>query len=95
MIKVEWVKAELISHGSFEDVKRAWETSRPADTDVDMTGQKPCAVLLYTSSGDRRMQYSYVSLTTAHGNDRVSVTSLLSAATDAIVASHRCDLSRI
>ena len=36
MVKVEWVKAELISHGSFEDVKRAWETSRPADTDVDM-----------------------------------------------------------
>jgi hypothetical protein len=36
MIKVQWVKAELINHGSMESIQRAWETSRPADLDVDM-----------------------------------------------------------
>ena len=36
MIKVQWVKAELITHGSMESIQRAWETSRPADLDVDM-----------------------------------------------------------
>jgi hypothetical protein len=36
MLRSEWVKANLVSCGDLHDVKRAWETSRPADTDGDM-----------------------------------------------------------
>ena len=69
-------------------------TSVP-DTLVHMTGQRPMAVLLYTSRGDRRVQYSYGSLTTSHGRGRESVISPFSAATDVIVASQRWLRSRI
>lgn len=36
MIRREWVKARAISLGSLENIKTAWETSRPADTNPEM-----------------------------------------------------------
>jgi len=36
MVKVEWIRADLIAHGPMESIKQAWETSRPADISPDM-----------------------------------------------------------
>ena len=36
MIRREWIKAKAISLGSLENIKTAWETSRPADTNPEM-----------------------------------------------------------
>ena len=36
MIRREWIKAKAVSLGSLENIKTAWETSRPADTNPEM-----------------------------------------------------------
>lgn len=36
MIRSEWVKANLVAAGYLENIRQAWETSRPADTNPEM-----------------------------------------------------------